>query len=100
MSQKNRPPDRDVSFSLSGWWEELTNQFDRTRTGRRRLFFFAIGMANGFLSLVACLTVLRADPGFWWAALLLWLLGILFFNFAYRVATGSVSWLITWNQGL
>lgn len=100
MKRNQRPPNAEAPPTLRERWRQFSSRFDDTETGRRRLFFFAVGAANGLLTWSIALVVLRENPRLWWAGLLLWLVGIGFFIFAYRVATGAVTWLVTRGTGL
>lgn len=70
------------------------DRFEDSETGRRRLFFFAIGAANGFLSYVGAMTVLMTNIEFWWISVLLTVFGTSCLLFAAHVVSGGVEWLV------
>ncbi|MDY6819422.1 MAG: hypothetical protein SVG88_12235 [Halobacteriales archaeon] len=94
MRSKKRSKSRSRNWSRSRPLSGVLDRFEDTESGRRRRFFFAIGIANGLLSLVAAMTALMIDPAFWWITLLLIGFGICCFGFAGHIATGGATWLV------
>lgn len=94
MRSKKRPQSRSRNWSGNRPLLGVLDRFEDTESGRRRRFFFAIGIANGLLSFVAAMTALMIDQAFWWLTVLLIGFGICCFGFAGHIATGGATWLV------
>lgn len=71
----------------------LTPDFDDTPAGQRRSVFFAIGVATGFISVVAATSALMQSSANTPIATLLIILGSIAFGFATMTAMGRLEWL-------
>lgn len=71
----------------------LTPQFDDTRAGKKRSVFFAIGLATGFLCIVAATSALFQSAANAPVAAILIILGSMAFGFSVMTAMGRLGWL-------
>lgn len=71
----------------------LIPDFDDTPAGRKRSVFFAIGVATGFISIVAATAALAAASANAPIAAVLIILGSLAFGFSTMTAMGRLGWM-------
>lgn len=71
----------------------LTPEFDDTPAGQKRSVFFAIGVATGFICIVAATTALLQSAANTPIAAVLIILGSMAFGFSTMTAMGRLGWL-------
>lgn len=71
----------------------LTPKFEETPAGKKRSVFFAIGVATGFISIVAATSALLQSASNTAVAAVLIILGSMAFGFASMTAMGRLGWL-------
>lgn len=71
----------------------LTPQFDDTPAGKKRSVFFAIGVATGFLCIVAATSALAQSAANAPIAAVLIIFGSMAFGFSVMTAAGRLGWL-------
>lgn len=71
----------------------LTPEFEDTPAGHRRSTFFAIGVATGFISIVAATSALIQSSANATIAAVLIILGSIAFGFSTMTALGRLGWL-------
>lgn len=71
----------------------FTPDFDDTPAGRKRSVFFAIGVAAGFISIVAATSALLQSSANTPIAAVLIILGSIAFGFSAMTAMGRLGWL-------
>lgn len=70
----------------------LTPEFEDTPAGRKRSVFFAIGVATGFISIVAATSALLQSAANTPVAAVLIILSSMAFGFATMTALGRLEW--------
>lgn len=72
---------------------QLTPEFEDTPAGRKRSVFFAIGVATGFICIVAATTVLYQSRANTSIATILIILGSIALGFSTMTGLGRLEWL-------
>lgn len=72
---------------------QLTPDFDDTTAGRKRSVFFTIGIATGFIAIVAATVALLQSAANTPIAAILIILGSMAIGFAAMTAMGRLHWL-------